>query len=80
VPPACEVEAPPAPRATEVPSPLPGTPQDHEVWYEDSASAAARLEVAAAHRAGGVSAWRLGLEDPNVWPLFEEWRQPDQGV
>jgi spore germination protein YaaH len=25
------------------------------------------------YRTGGVAAWRLGLEDPNVWDVFRSW-------
>jgi spore germination protein len=78
--PPCDVTPPGAPTATPVPVPAPNTPQDHEVWYEDSGSAAARLDLAAVAKLGGVSAWRLGLEDPAVWPLLDEWRQRAQGV
>src|SRR5207237_3499403 len=63
----------PAPRQT----PLPDTPEDHEVWIEDSGSVAARLSLTERYGLRGVSAWRLGLEDPAVWPVFEGWRAAD---
>jgi spore germination protein YaaH len=63
------------PRPTPVPRPGPGPgPQQHEVWIEESASAAARLALAERYGTGGVATWRLGQEDPNVWPLFASWR------
>jgi spore germination protein len=76
-PPACDVEQP----APSPPPPIPqppeaGTLQAHEVWLEDSQSAAARLQLAAQFGAAGVAAWRLGLEDPQVWPLLDAWRTP----
>jgi spore germination protein len=72
--PPCEVQPPPTPApAPRRPAPPAGTPQAHAVWLEDSASAAARLDLAATFHTGGVATWRLGLEDPNVWDLFKSW-------
>jgi spore germination protein len=74
-PPACSVTDPaPAPQPTPRPTPAPEVMQDHEVWLEDSASAAARLVLAERYQAGGVATWRLGHEDPSVWTLVERWR------
>ena len=73
-PPPCDLVMPqptPTPRPAE---PEPGVPQAHQVWYEDSASAAARLDLVGGYGISGIATWRLGLEDPNVWPLFEQWR------
>ena len=56
------------------PAPPPDALQDHEVWLEESASAAARLALVDRHQAGGIATWRLGLEDPRVWGLFQQWR------
>jgi spore germination protein len=77
-PPPCDLK-PPLPAATPQPkpAPAPGTPQAHEVWIEDSASAAARLQLAGRYGVGGISAWRLGLEDPNVWSVLAAWRHAD---
>jgi spore germination protein len=74
--PACGV-VPPAPRPipTRAPTPVPDVPQSHEVWFEDSTSTAARFELADRYGVGGVSAWRLGLEDPLVWQLLRDWRR-----
>jgi spore germination protein YaaH len=72
--PRCDVQPPPAPPPPpRPPAPQAGTPQAHAVWLEDAASAAARLDLAAMYRTGGVAAWRLGLEDPNVWDVFRSW-------
>ena len=77
-PPTCGLEPPPSPPAPAPrPTPEAGTPQDHEVWIEDSGSVAARLSLADRYGLRGVSAWRLGLEDPGVWPLFDGWRAAD---
>ncbi|HEY4991936.1 MAG TPA: glycosyl hydrolase family 18 protein [Nakamurella sp.] len=40
---------------------------NHEVWYENSRSAAAKFDLARDYRLGGVELWRLGGEDPAVW-------------
>lgn len=73
-PPSCPIaEPPPAPTATPRPTPAPGAIQEHEVWLEASASAAARLPLADRYGTGGVAAWRLGHEDPAVWAVIERW-------
>ncbi len=76
--PACSAQSPtPAPKPTlpPKPTPIPAAIQEHVVWLEDTASADARLSLAAKYRAGGIGAWRLGQEDPSVWPLLESWRR-----
>ncbi len=60
----------PAPR----PTPVPPTVQQHVVWLEDATSIAARLQIAARYGVGGVGAWRLGQEDPEVWPQLAAYR------
>ena len=74
-PPPCPIPEPP-PAATPTPRPTPAADaiQDHEVWLEGSASAAARLPLADRYRTGGVAAWRLGHEDPPLWTVIERWR------
>jgi spore germination protein len=73
--PPCPVVSPTAtPRLTAQPTPAPSAIQDHEVWLEESASALARLALADRYQVGGVATWRLGFEDPRVWPLFRQWR------
>jgi spore germination protein len=74
--PPCPVAVPaPTPTPTPRPVPDPGAIQDHEVWLEESASAAARLGLADRYQAGGVATWRLGLEDPRVWAVLQRWRE-----
>jgi spore germination protein YaaH len=41
--------------------------RDHEVWFEDERSIAAKQDAAAKHGAGGVMFWHLGGEDARVW-------------
>jgi spore germination protein len=40
----------------------------HEVWWEDARSVRSKLPLVAEYELGGVFFWRLGGEDPNVWP------------
>lgn len=47
--------------------------RQHTVWWEDAASLADKLEVAARYRLGGVFLWRLGGEDSAVWPTLRDW-------
>lgn len=42
--------------------------QRHEVWYADGDSVAARLDLVQAYGLGGIAIWRLGGEDPAIWP------------
>lgn len=42
----------------------------HEVWYEDSNSAAAKVRLAAKYGLRGVAIWKLGYEDPNLWNVI----------
>lgn len=46
---------------------------EHVVWFENARSSARKLE--AIRRAGlcNVALWRLGGEDPKVWPALREW-------
>ncbi len=44
--------------------------EEHEVWFEDARSAAARSAVVTRYGLAGVAGWRLGHEDPAVWPLL----------
>ncbi|MCX7622719.1 MAG: glycosyl hydrolase family 18 protein, partial [Thermomicrobium sp.] len=40
----------------------------HEVWHADARSVAARLDLALDRGLAGVALWRLGHEDPAIWP------------
>ncbi|HEX6232714.1 MAG TPA: hypothetical protein VFZ63_06275, partial [Jiangellaceae bacterium] len=44
----------------------------HEVWYEDAESAHPKLELVSEYGLGGAFFWRLGGEDPRVWPTANE--------
>jgi len=39
----------------------------HDVWYENGRSAAAKFDLAKQYGLGGVELWRLGGEDPAIW-------------
>ncbi len=40
----------------------------HEVWFENKESIIAKIRLAWQQGINGVALWRLGLEDPNLWP------------
>lgn len=42
----------------------------YQVWLEDAASLEVKLNIMRKYSLGGVAAWKLGLETPDVWPLL----------
>ncbi|MCL5960221.1 MAG: glycosyl hydrolase family 18 protein [Chloroflexi bacterium] len=64
----------PAPFQPPKPTRTPAAVEEHVVWLEDAASAEARLRLVEKLGSGGIGAWRLGQEDPKVWPVLEAWR------
>lgn len=42
----------------------------HHVWILDAASAWNQLRATHMAGAGGISLWRLGSEDPGIWPVL----------
>lgn len=50
---------------------------DSTIWFEDARSLAMRLELVARYALRGFSAWRLGQEDPSVWPAL--FSRPNSG-
>jgi spore germination protein YaaH len=40
----------------------------HEVWFENSESIIAKMRLAWQQGISGVALWRLGMEDPGLWP------------
>jgi cellulose synthase/poly-beta-1,6-N-acetylglucosamine synthase-like glycosyltransferase/peptidoglycan/xylan/chitin deacetylase (PgdA/CDA1 family)/spore germination protein YaaH len=44
----------------------------HQVWLLDAVSAFDQLQAAAASRPAGYALWRLGSEDPTIWPVLEQ--------
>ncbi len=45
--------------------------ETHEVWYEDAESLAVKLRLVSQYRLAGVGGWRLGQEDPALWPVWD---------
>jgi spore germination protein len=45
--------------------------KDHEVWFENDKSIAAKLDIIAKYNPAGIALWRLGQEQPEVWPLID---------
>lgn len=48
----------------------------HEVWYENSYSLEAKLELARDYELAGFAAWRIGHEDPDNWRLIASLETP----
>ncbi|HVZ91720.1 MAG TPA: glycosyltransferase [Rhizomicrobium sp.] len=42
----------------------------HEVWFLDAVTAFNQIHAADAYRPAGYALWKLGSEDPSVWPLM----------
>ncbi|HEX6512884.1 MAG TPA: glycosyl hydrolase family 18 protein [Chloroflexota bacterium] len=42
---------------------------DHRVWFENSTSLKAKLDLVGSHGLAGWGGWRLGQEDPNFWTM-----------
>ncbi len=51
------------------------SPQTGTTWLEDSRSVAEKVALAKRFSLGGVAAWRLGQEDPDVWPVLDQYRE-----
>lgn len=43
----------------------------HEVWFENQDSIRAKLLLASKMGIRAVALWRLGMEDPSIWPMIE---------
>ena len=44
----------------------------HEVWYENSVSTAAKMQLVRNYDLKGVAVWRLGYEDPAIWNIIRQ--------
>ena len=44
---------------------------NHEVWFENDKSTAAKLDIVAKYNPAGIALWRLGQEQPEIWPLVD---------
>lgn len=45
----------------------------YRIWLEDIASLRLKLEVVSEAGVAGVACWKLGLENPDVWPVISEY-------
>ena len=43
----------------------------HEVWFENQRSTEAKINIAKSYGLLGITFWRLGEEDPNVWNIVK---------
>lgn len=43
-----------------------------EVWFENDKSTAAKLDIVAKYKPAGIAIWRLGQEQPEIWPLIDQ--------
>jgi spore germination protein len=48
----------------------PATGERREAWFDDARSFGHKLDLVDRYELGGVAVWRLGLEDPALWPLI----------
>lgn len=44
----------------------------HEVWFENAKSTSAKLDIVAKYKPAGIAIWRLGQEQPEIWPLIDQ--------
>lgn len=44
----------------------------HQVWYEDRFSTAAKMTLVRKYGLRGVAVWRLGYEDPGIWKTIQQ--------
>ncbi len=45
---------------------------DHEVWFENARSLELKTELVNKYKLAGVAIWRLGREDPEIYPMLEK--------
>ncbi len=48
--------------------------QARTVYYENRQSTSFKLRLVSEHRLAGIAIWRLGTEDPEIWPLIRSHR------
>jgi spore germination protein YaaH len=49
---------------------------DHQVWFENSASFEAKINLVIDKNIGGFATWRLGHEDPSSWYVIQSLATP----
>ncbi|MZP28505.1 hypothetical protein GTO91_02040 [Heliobacterium undosum] len=52
-----------------------GTNGQNELWLDNTASLQAKMRLVHVYDLAGVAAWRLGLEDTQLWDSFQPWLQ-----
>ena len=52
---------------------------EHVVWFEDARSSARKLELMRRLGLCNVALWRLGGEDPELWPVLRRWLDDHEG-
>lgn len=50
----------------------PANGEKREAWFENGDSYTRKFELVDKYGLGGIALWRLGLEDPRLWPLVRE--------
>jgi spore germination protein YaaH len=51
---------------------------EHVVWFENSQSITAKLELAQSYGVGGTFLWLVGDEDDNAWPVISTYAEGEQ--
>jgi len=46
--------------------------KNHEVWFENTKSTDAKLNIVAKYNPAGIAIWRLGQEQPEIWPVIDQ--------
>ena len=46
--------------------------KDHEIWFENDKSTSAKLDIVAKYNPAGIAIWRLGQEQPDIWPIIDK--------
>jgi spore germination protein YaaH len=47
----------------------------HTAWFDDQRSLREKLQLMKLYHLRGFAAWRLGVEDPQFWPMAAEFKQ-----
>jgi spore germination protein YaaH len=50
----------------------PASGERREAWFENGSSYTHKFELVERYGLGGIALWRLGLEDPQLWPLLRD--------
>ena len=45
---------------------------NHEVWFENAKSTEAKLNIVTKYKPAGIAIWRLGQEQPEIWPIIDK--------